>query len=62
MIHFTVDYIRSAVAELQRVVWPTRREVIRYTAIILVSIVIAMLLIALVDYGLEILVNLFIIK
>jgi preprotein translocase subunit SecE len=56
------DYIRSSVAELKKVDWPTRREVVSYTLIILVSVVIATLTVSVVDYGLSLLVDRFLIN
>jgi preprotein translocase subunit SecE len=62
MIRGAIDYIQGAIAELQHVTWPSRKEVIDYTVIILVSIAIAMLIVSVIDFGLVTLVNIFIIK
>lgn len=52
-ITFTVDYFRSARAELEKVTWPSRIEVIRYTALVIgVSVVLAAFFAAL-DVGLN---------
>lgn len=57
-----VNYIKGSIDELRHVVWPTRRQVIEYTVIVLVSVGIATGLVVLVDYGLEQLVNQFLLK
>ena len=47
-----VNYLRSSRAELQKVTWPSRKDTIRYSALVLsVSIVVAAFFAAL-DYGL----------
>ena len=56
------QYIRGSIAELRQVTWPTRKEVLQYTVIILVSIVVAMFVVALVDYGLGFIVDTFLIS
>ena len=35
-----VTYVRQVVAELRKVVWPTRNELITYTSVVLVFVVI----------------------
>lgn len=41
-IHATVQYLRSSVAELKKVTWPTKEMTMRYSAIvIIVSIAVA---------------------
>lgn len=57
-----LDYMRSSIAELKKVDWPTRREVFQYTLIILVSVIIATLIVAVIDYGLGLLVDRFLIN
>lgn len=56
------QYIRGSIAELRQVTWPTRKEVLRYTLIILASVIVAMLIVALVDYGLGYIVDTFLIS
>lgn len=51
------SYIRESIGELNHVTWPTRREVIQHTVIILVSVSVATMIIASVDFGLNLLVN-----
>lgn len=46
------NFIGSVVEEGKKVVWPNRELVIRHTVMVVVSIVLAVLLFAAVDYGL----------
>lgn len=62
MFRATADYIKGSVAELRKVTWPTRKQVFSYTVIILVSVIIASLIISVVDYGLSLLVDAYLIK
>lgn len=57
-----VNYVRDSVTELKHVSWPTRREVISHTIIIIVAVIVSMLIVALLDYGLSLLVDAFILK
>jgi preprotein translocase subunit SecE len=45
-------FLRQMVAELRKVIWPTRKELITYTWVVLVFVVIMAGLIALFDLGL----------
>jgi preprotein translocase subunit SecE len=45
------EFLREVRGELRKVAWPTRSEVINYSIIVLVAIVILTSFIALVDYG-----------
>lgn len=56
------DYIRDSIAELRKVSWPSRQEVIRYTIIILISVAVAVLVVAAIDFALNYLVKEFLIK
>jgi preprotein translocase subunit SecE len=52
-----VNYLRSSRAELQKVTWPSRKDTIRYSALVLsVSVIVAVFFAAL-DYGLGTLVT-----
>ncbi len=42
---------RQVVAELKKVVWPTRQDLITYTTVVLVFVVIVMAFITVVDFG-----------
>jgi preprotein translocase subunit SecE len=42
-------FIREVVAELRKVIWPTRKELVTYTAVVLVFVSFMVALIALLD-------------
>ena len=44
------DFIRDVISELKKVVWPTQRQLINYTIIVLVFVVIVALIIAALDF------------
>ena len=44
-------FVREVVSELRKVVWPTRRELITYTTVALVFILIMVALVTSLDYG-----------
>jgi preprotein translocase subunit SecE len=44
-------YIREVRAEIRKVTWPSREEVIRMTTVVMVVLVIASIFLAVVDYG-----------
>jgi len=46
-----VEFLREVRGELRKVAWPTRAEVINYSIIVLVAVLVMMAFIALVDYG-----------
>ena len=56
------DYFLTAFTELQKVVWPTRAEVIRSTATITLTVAITVLILGLVDFGLTSLLRLIIVN
>lgn len=45
-------FLRQMVAELRKVIWPTRKELLTYTWVVLVFVVVMAGLIALFDLGL----------
>lgn len=45
-----IDYFRGVIREMSRVIWPTGREMITYTVIVLVFLVVMTGLVAGVDY------------
>ena len=45
------NFIREVISELKKVVWPTQRQLINYTIIVLVFVVIVALIIAAFDFG-----------
>lgn len=52
-ISYAFNYLRSAKAELEKVTWPSRTEVIRYSALVIVSCVVMAAFFAALDLGLS---------
>jgi len=48
-IRKSVRFLREVVAELRKVIWPTRKELITYTAVVLVFVSFMVALVALLD-------------
>ncbi|MEZ0164982.1 preprotein translocase subunit SecE [Kineococcus sp. LSe6-4] len=46
-----VLFLRQVVEELRKVVWPSRRDLLSYTGVVLVFVVAMMLFVSLLDYG-----------
>ncbi|MFE9139625.1 preprotein translocase subunit SecE [Streptomyces sp. NPDC007355] len=46
-------FCRQIVAELRKVVWPTRNQLTTYTTVVIVFVVIMIGLVAVMDYGLQ---------
>lgn len=44
-------FIREVIAELRKVIWPTRKELITYTGVVLVFVLIMASIIAVYDFG-----------
>ena len=44
-------YFRQVVAELRKVIWPSRTELRHYTAVVIVFVTIITTIVALLDYG-----------
>ena len=44
-------FLREVVAELRKVIWPTRRELVVYAAVVVIFIAVLMTIIAGFDYG-----------
>jgi preprotein translocase subunit SecE len=42
-------YYRQVVAELRKVIWPTRKELITYTSVVIVFVVVVTTIVALLD-------------
>ena len=51
-IMFVVNYLRQVVAELRKVIWPNRKQMVSYTTVVLVFLVFMVALIGGVDLGL----------
>jgi preprotein translocase subunit SecE len=46
-------FYRQVVAELRKVVWPTRNQLTTYTTVVIVFVVIMIGLVTVIDYGLD---------
>lgn len=57
-IMFVVNYLRQVVAELRKVIWPNRKQMVSYTTVVLVFLVFMVALISGADLGLARLVSL----
>ncbi|KUI39184.1 preprotein translocase subunit SecE [Mycobacterium sp. GA-2829] len=55
---YVVNYIKQVIAELRKVIWPNRKQMVSYTSVVLVFLVFMVALIAGADYGLARLVGL----
>jgi len=53
-------YFKGVKAEMKKVVWPTRKELVNYTAVVIAVSVITSLLVALLDFGIRNILSLFI--
>ena len=49
---FVVNYIRQVIAELRKVIWPNRKQMVNYTIVVLLFLAFMTTLIGLVDLGL----------
>ena len=46
-----ITFYRQVVAELRKVIWPTRRELVTYTAVVLVFVIFMVAIVSLFDFG-----------
>jgi preprotein translocase subunit SecE len=46
-----INFVREIVAELRKVIWPTRKELLTYTAVVIVFVTIVTSTVAALDYG-----------
>lgn len=51
-IAFVVNYLKQVIAELRKVIWPNRKQMISYTTVVLVFLAFMVTLIGFVDLGL----------
>ena len=51
-IAFVWNYLKQVVAELRKVIWPNRKQMINYTIVVLVFLAFMVALIGAVDFGL----------
>ena len=49
---FVLSYLKQVVAELRKVIWPNRKQMVSYTTVVLVFLAFMVALIGLVDLGL----------
>jgi preprotein translocase subunit SecE len=49
---FVYNYLKQVVAELRKVIWPNRKQMVSYTSVVLVFLAFMVTLIGLVDLGL----------
>jgi preprotein translocase subunit SecE len=56
-IAFVWTYLQQVIAELRKVIWPNRKQMVNYTAVVLVFLVFMVALIGVVDLGLAALVR-----
>lgn len=46
----TTTYVRQVVAELRKVIWPTRKELVTYTSVVLVFVAVMVSVVAVFDF------------
>ncbi len=61
-VRLIVDYFRGAFEEFRRVIWPTRQQVINYTLLVIATIVVGTSFLTAFQYGMQILVDKYIIR
>jgi preprotein translocase subunit SecE len=44
-------FFREVIAELRKVIWPTRRELLTYTSVVIAFVAVMTAIVALLDYG-----------
>ncbi len=47
----TSTYVRQVVAELRKVIWPTRQELVTYTSVVLVFVAVMVAIVAVFDFA-----------
>ena len=50
-IAYVINYLREVIGELRKVIWPNRKQMVTYTAVVLVFLAFMVTLIGLVDLG-----------
>ena len=45
------DFVREVIAELRKVIWPTRKELLTYTGVVIAFVTVVTAIVALLDYG-----------
>jgi preprotein translocase subunit SecE len=46
-----VRFLREVIAEMVKVIWPTRKELITYTIVVVVFVTVMITLVSLLDFG-----------
>ena len=59
MFRRLISYVRGSIEELTKVVWPTRREALKITGVVILFSLIVSVFLGLVDFGLTRLIALF---
>ena len=49
--NFISGFVREVVSELRKVIWPTRKELLTYTGVVIVFVTVMTTIVALLDYG-----------
>lgn len=44
-------FLRQVISELRKVIWPTRKELITYTGVVIVFVAVIATIVALLDFG-----------
>lgn len=57
MIKKIVDYIKKVKAELEKVAWPTRKDLVNSTGVVLVLVAIVTVFLGFVDYALYVVIT-----
>lgn len=60
MLEKSLAFIRESYAELKRVTWPTRKEILGSTLVVLIVVAVLMLFIGVFDFFLSFLVRIFV--
>jgi preprotein translocase subunit SecE len=50
-VSFVLRFVREVVAELRKVIWPSRKDLITYTVVVVVFLVVMVGLVAMLDLG-----------
>lgn len=59
LIERTIRFLREARTELKKVIWPNRKELVNYTAVVIVMVIIVSGFVGIIDFGLSELLSLF---
>lgn len=57
MIKKIVDYIKKVKAEMEKVAWPTRKDLVNSTGVVLVLVAIVTVFLGVVDYALYVVIT-----